>query len=149
MKFFNLVAFLVAISAPVSAFSVEQSRRQACQAIAGGMATVIAPSVISVLPANAVVDEETPRIVTRMGGLLESFQDGPRSIRMMVPSGWNKFDGEVGAFDIKWQDLVDPSENIKVSSNPVKSTTVSIDALGDVQTVGESLATKRNAKLIS
>jgi photosystem II oxygen-evolving enhancer protein 2 len=67
----------------------------------------------------------------------------------MVPSGWNKFEGEVGAYDIKWQDLVDQSENIKISSNPVKSTTSSIDVLGDVQTVGESLAAKRNAKLLS
>ena len=68
---------------------------------------------------------------------------------MMAPSGWNKFDGEVGAFDIKWQDLVDNTENIKISSTPVKSTTTSIDALGEVQTVGDSLAAKRNAKLIS
>ena len=67
----------------------------------------------------------------------------------MVPSGWNKFDGEVGAYDLKWQDLVDPAENIKISSNPVKSTTTAIDALGEVQAVGESLAAKRNAKLIS
>ena len=68
---------------------------------------------------------------------------------MMVPSGWNKFDGEVGAYDLKWQDLVDKSENIKVSSSPVKSTTTAIDALGDVQDVGKNLAAKRNAKLIS
>lgn len=68
---------------------------------------------------------------------------------MMVPSGWNKFEGEVGAYDLKWQDLVDNSENIKISSNPVKSTTSSIDVLGDVQTVGEALAAKRNAKLLS
>lgn len=67
----------------------------------------------------------------------------------MAPSGWNKFEGEVGAYDIKWQDLVDFSENIKISSSPVKSTTSSIDVLGDVQTVGESLAAKRNAKLLS
>jgi photosystem II oxygen-evolving enhancer protein 2 len=68
---------------------------------------------------------------------------------MMAPSGWNKFDGEVGAYDIKWGDLVDKNENIKISSNPVKSTTSSIDVLGEVQTVGESLAAKRDAKLIS
>ena len=42
--------------------------------------------------------------------------DGPRSIRMMAPSGWNKFDGEVGAYDLKWQDLVDRNENIKIST---------------------------------
>ncbi|CAJ1931103.1 unnamed protein product [Cylindrotheca closterium] len=149
MKIFSIAALFVALSASASAFSVEQSRRQAIQAVVGGMASVIAPSVISVLPANAVVSEETPRVVTRMGGLLESYQDGLRSIKIMVPSGWNKFEGEVGAYDIKWQDLVDASENIKISSNPVKSTTVSIDTLGDVQSVGESLAAKRNAKLIS
>jgi photosystem II oxygen-evolving enhancer protein 2 len=67
----------------------------------------------------------------------------------MAPSGWNKFDGEVGAYDLKWQDLVDPTENIKVSSTPVKSTTVSIDALGPVQELGEKLAQKRGAKLVS
>ena len=68
---------------------------------------------------------------------------------MLAPSGWNKFEGEVGAYDIKWQDLVSTTENIKISSTPVKSTTVSIDALGDVKEVGASLATKRNAKLLS
>jgi photosystem II oxygen-evolving enhancer protein 2 len=146
-----LLTILVASSttSSVSGFSVDISRRQAIQAVAGGLATVVAPSLVSILPANAVVDEETPRVTSRMGGNLESFQDGVRSIKMMVPSGWNKFEGEVGAYDIKWQDLVDQSENIKISSNPVKSTTSSIDVLGDFQTVGESLAAKRNAKLIS
>jgi photosystem II oxygen-evolving enhancer protein 2 len=47
------------------------------------------------------------------------------------------------------QDLVDPSENIKISSTPVKSTTESIAALGQVQELGPKLAAKRNAKLIS
>lgn len=67
----------------------------------------------------------------------------------MAPSGWNKFEGEVGAYDVKWQDLVDPTENIKISTSPVKSTTTSIDVLGDVKSVGESLAKKRNASLVA
>lgn len=50
---------------------------------------------------------------------------------------------------MKWQDLVDPTENIKISSTPVKSTVESVASLGDVQKLGESLAAKRNAKLIS
>lgn len=70
MKIFNIAALLVAHSVSASAFSVEKSRRQAIQAIGGGVATAIAPGVIAVLPANAVVSEETPRVVTRMGGLL-------------------------------------------------------------------------------
>lgn len=121
------------------------SRRQALFS-AGSLvtaATVVVPS------ARALPAEETPRIITRMGGLLEPFQDGPRSIRMMAPSGWNKFEGEVGAYDLKWQDLVDPSENIKISSTPVKSTTDSVAVLGNVQELGEKLAAKRNAKLIA
>jgi photosystem II oxygen-evolving enhancer protein 2 len=60
-----------------------------------------------------------------------------------------KFDGEAGAYDLKWQDLVDSTENIKISSSPVKSTTESVALLGPVQEVGLSLASKRNAKLIA
>jgi photosystem II oxygen-evolving enhancer protein 2 len=120
------------------------SRRQ----VFGAAVTAAATGMLLTQPAFAVVEEETPRVVTRMGGLLEPFQDGPRSIRISAPSGWNKFEGEVGAYDIKWQDLVDPSENIKISSTPVKSTTESISVLGPVQDLGASLAVKRNAKLI-
>lgn len=55
----------------------------------------------------------------------------------------------MGAYDIKWQDLVDQRENVKISSSPVKSTTTSINALGDdVQDIGQKLAAKRDAKLI-
>lgn len=105
---------------------------------------------ISAFPtiATATPSDETPKVVTRMGGLLERFQDS-RGIVILAPSGWNKFDGEVGAYDIKWQDLVDPRENVKISSTPVKSTTTSISVLGeDVQELGQKLAAKRNAKLI-
>ena len=43
------------------------SRRQAFEGIA---TAVITPNLVSILPANAAVDEETPRVVSRMGGLL-------------------------------------------------------------------------------
>mmetsp|Transcript_60852 Transcript_60852/g.149008 ORF Transcript_60852/g.149008 Transcript_60852/m.149008 type:complete len:234 (-) Transcript_60852:391-1092(-) len=155
------LAALSLLTVPSSAFSTSQSnngpevsRRQTLQDFIKGGAAVAATSAFGVgsgfpQAANAVVTEETPRVVTRMGGLLEPFQDGPRSIRMLAPSGWNKFDGEVGAYDLKWQDLVDQTENIKISSTPVKSSTTSIEALGEVQSLGESLANKRNAKLLS
>lgn len=121
------------------------SRREALQKTAVTSAALLFPN----LPARADVSEETPRVTTRMGGLLEPYQDGPRGIRLMAPSGWNKFDGEVGAYDLKWQDLVDPTENIKISSTPVKSTTESVALLGPVDEVGKSLASKRNAKLLA
>ena len=60
---------LLALGNTVNGFSVDLSRRQAIQAAVAGVATAVVPAV---LPSNAVVDEETPRIVTRMGGLLVS-----------------------------------------------------------------------------
>uniref|UniRef100_A0A7S2RMC0 PsbP C-terminal domain-containing protein n=1 Tax=Eucampia antarctica TaxID=49252 RepID=A0A7S2RMC0_9STRA len=107
--------------------------------------------IVASLPsmAFAAPEEEVARITTRMGGNLERYGDTTRGLSLMVPSGWNKFEGEVGAYDLKWEDLVEKTENIKISSTPVKSTTTSINALGDdVQVLGASLAAKRNAKLV-
>ena len=87
-------------------------------------------AVISGIAFPAFADETTAPDITpkvnRMGGLLEKFQDGPRGFRMLAPSGWNKFEGEVGTYDVMWRDLVDTKENVKVSSSPVKSTTTSV-----------------------
>lgn len=129
--------------------NVDISRRESfanVAALVGGIAGVatIFPNVVSAEPTD-----ETARIITKMGGLLERYGDVARSVSLSVPSGWNKFEGEVGAYDLKWQDLVDPRENIKISSTPVKSTTTSINVLGEnVQELGEKLAAKRDAKLI-
>jgi hypothetical protein len=112
-------------SPPEPLFSRRQAWRQAVNA-AAAVSSGFAVAAVRPFAASAYPDEETPRVVTRMGGLLEAFQDGARGVRLMAPSGWNKFEGEVGAYDIKWQDLVDPSENIKISSTPVKSTTESV-----------------------
>lgn len=137
--------------AAVAAFSVNDnaavSRRESFSKTAsllGGAAALVG----SPPPSLAAVSEETPRVTTRMGGLLEKYQDS-RGWIILAPSGWNKFDGEVGAYDVKWQDLVDPTDNVKLSSTPVKSTTTSVDVLGPVDEVGASLASKRNAKLIA
>jgi len=153
MKAAILVSALLSSSAWAWSSNSPVSRRQAfTDAVVAG--TTTSAAVVGLLGnpgaafAGAAGDQE-PRITTRMGGLLEAYQDGARGIRIMAPSGWNKFEGEVGAYDIKWQDLVDPTENIKISSTPVKSTTESIDALGGVKELGPKLAAKRNAKLLS
>jgi len=152
MKSVLVSALLLASASAWSATNSNRpvSRRQAWTDAA--TLTGVAAAVVSLNPAVAnagAAGDQEPRITTRMGGLLDAFQDGPRGIRIMAPSGWNKFEGEVGAYDIKWQDLVDPTENIKISSTPVKSTTESIDALGPVKELGPKLAAKRNAKLLS
>jgi len=150
-KFTAALLFLLAAPSAVVGFSginpqptPELSRRESFAKAAAGVLGGLAVT----MPAIAMPTDETPIVTTRMGGNLEKYQDGNRGWRILAPSGWNKFEGEVGAYDVKWQDVVDPKENIKVSSTPVKSTTTSIDILGDVQALGESLASKRNAKLI-
>ena len=141
-----LSANLIAALAP-DVTGPSLSRRQT---ISGVGAAIVAATATTMSPASswAVIDEETPRVTTRLGGLLEPYQDGPRGIRIMAPSGWNRFEGEVGAFDLKWSDLVDPNENIKISSTPVKSNITSVAALGEVEALGKSLASKRNANLV-
>lgn len=134
LAYYLLAAFLP--STTVSAFSVHDksavsivtiSRRESFSKTAsllftGGVVVGIAAPLPSLA---AVTTDETPKITTRMGGLLENYQDS-RGWTILAPSGWNKFDGEVGAYDTKWQDLVDPTDNIKLSSTPVKSTTTSV-----------------------
>ena len=157
-SFLYLVALLlVALAVDMSAWSpganTGVSRRQAMQqtvaTTTAATTGLLLPLLLPQIAQAGVAGENEPRITTRMGGLLESFQDGPRGLRLQAPSGWNRFDGEVGAYDLKWQDLVDPTENIKISSTPVKSTTESVAALGPVQDVGAALAAKRNAQLLS
>jgi len=147
-----LVWFLATLvpNTAVTAFSINDNaavtRRESL------FKTASAFSVLVGVPAAsfAVVTDETPKVTTRMGGLLEKYQDtGGRGWTILAPSGWNKFEGEVGAYDTKWEDLVDPTNNIKLASTPVKSTTTSIDILGPVEEVGASLASKRKAKLIA
>lgn len=74
MVSFRSIALLSLFASTANAWSV--SRREAVAAI------VAFPSI-----ANALPSEETPRSTTRMGGLLEPYQDGPRGFRVMVPSG--------------------------------------------------------------
>jgi len=118
--------------------------------VASFIGNVAASAVVLPQLSNAMPSDDTPRITTRMGGQLERFQDGNLGVSLMVPAGWNKFEGEVGAYNLKWQDLVTIEENVKISSSPVKSNTTSIATLGeDVQALGKSLAERRNAKLVS
>jgi hypothetical protein len=120
--FRSTILAAILVSSGVSAFGV--NRRQVVESAA---ASVLATGTfVAAAPALAVITDETPRVTTRMGGLLEKYQDSNRGWSILAPSGWNKFDGEVGAYDVKWQDLVDPRDNIKVSSTPVKSTTTSM-----------------------
>ncbi len=79
MGLLNKATILFAVLGSTTGFSVDLSRRQAIQAAFAGAATAIAPSLVSVLPAYAMPDEETPRVVTRMGGNLVCSMWSPKS----------------------------------------------------------------------
>jgi hypothetical protein len=117
-------------SSPVDHLGMSSSRRSVLEKVANiGFAGIITTASLPAAAAAAAattIDEETPKVTTRMGGQLERYLDTSRGWQILAPSGWNKFEGEVGAYDVKWQDLVDPRENIKVSSTPVKSNITSM-----------------------
>ena len=68
----TFLAAAILVGENVSAFSSELNRRQSLQALVGGVASaaVVAPTVVVPEIANALPSDETPRVVTRMGGLL-------------------------------------------------------------------------------
>jgi hypothetical protein len=73
MKIFVAVVMTTAllVNQVTVAFSVDSlSRRDAFQAAFASATAAVGVVGISVLPANAMPTEETPRTITRMGGLL-------------------------------------------------------------------------------
>ena len=67
---FLAAAICLAAVGNVAAFSSnELNRRESLQALVGGVATAVIPAVVPQI-ANALPSDETPRVVTRMGGLL-------------------------------------------------------------------------------
>ena len=89
--------------------------------------------------------EEVPPVTTRMGGLLEKYADVSRGFRMMKPSAWNIFEGEAGAYDVRFADLVDVAAAVTISTSSYGGTAV--DGLGDVDTLGAKLGKSRGALL--
>jgi len=55
---------------------------------------------------------------------------------MLKPAGWNEFGGSPDTYVIKWVDIVNQQDEIVIlNSTPVKSTTTSVTALGEVKEV--------------
>ena len=55
-----------------------------------------------------------------------------------------------GVYEMKWTDIVAANQQeLTVTTTPVKSTTISIAALGEVRGVGDKLAVARDAELVS
>ena len=100
-----------------------------------GLALVAAP------PARADV-LEVPPATTKMGGLLEKYADVNRGFRLLKPTTWNQFDGEPGAYDVRWVDVVAPAESVTLSTSTYGAGQ-SIEDLAAVDKLGAKLANAR------
>ena len=112
------------------------TRRQLGAGLAGGgLALVAAP------PALAEV-LDIPPATTKMGGLLEKYADVNRGFRLLKPTTWNQFDGEPGAYDVRWVDVVAPAESVTLSTSAYNAGST-IEDLAAVDRLGAKLASAR------
>ena len=101
--------------------------------------------VFCVFRASVRLGRSTRR--TKMGGLLEKFADVNRGFRMLKPSTWNQFEGEVGAYDFRWVDVVSPVDMITISTSSYGGG--SISEIADVAKLGGKLSSSRGSILAS
>eukprot|EP00802_Teleaulax_amphioxeia_P022244 Tamp_22670.p1 GENE.Tamp_22670~~Tamp_22670.p1 ORF type:complete len:313 (-),score=99.42 Tamp_22670:136-954(-) len=102
---------------------------------------------VAAAPAKGEGKAEGMPKVSKMSGQISQYKDINKGFSIMKPNGWNQFDTAPGEYDVKWEDLVEKSELVMVGSSPVKSAS-SVDALGDIDAVGASLAKKKKASLV-
>mmetsp|Transcript_12015 Transcript_12015/g.36634 ORF Transcript_12015/g.36634 Transcript_12015/m.36634 type:complete len:214 (-) Transcript_12015:1292-1933(-) len=97
-------------------------------------ATVFSPvAALAELPAGVV-------------GQVEPYKDTQKGFKVLRPSGWNEFAASEN-FDIKWQDIIEPLEQITVITTPV-SKGKSVKDIGSPEQVGEKLAKARGMQLV-
>lgn len=82
-----------------------------------------------------------------ISALVTPYKDLPKGFSILRPNGWNEFEGSPDAYDIKWQDVIQPMEFITVLTSPVAKEKQLVD-IGPPDTVGEKLAAGRGGKLL-
>ena len=127
---------LAGVLATAAALSPTATRRQLAGGLAGGGLALVAP------PALAADVLEIPPATTKMGGLLEKYADVNRGFRLLKPTTWNQFDGEPGAYDVRWVDVVAPAESVTLSTSSYNAGQ-SIEDLAAVDRLGAKLAAAR------
>jgi photosystem II oxygen-evolving enhancer protein 2 len=65
-----------------------------------------------------------------------------RGFRLLKPTTWNQFDGEPGAYDVRWVDVVAPAESVTLSTSSYNAGQ-SIEDLAAVDRLGAKLAAAR------
>eukprot|EP00184_Porphyridium_aerugineum_P000748 CAMPEP_0184698262 /NCGR_PEP_ID=MMETSP0313-20130426/4948_1 /TAXON_ID=2792 /ORGANISM="Porphyridium aerugineum, Strain SAG 1380-2" /LENGTH=224 /DNA_ID=CAMNT_0027157179 /DNA_START=8 /DNA_END=682 /DNA_ORIENTATION=+ len=109
-------------------------------------ATTLAAASILVAQSPALAAGR-PASVAAVASLVSVYKDINKGFTIYRPNGWNEFDATPDQYDIKWQDIIEPSEQVTVLTTPV-SKGKSISDLGDAQKVGEKVAASRGGKLV-
>mmetsp|Transcript_9202 Transcript_9202/g.16571 ORF Transcript_9202/g.16571 Transcript_9202/m.16571 type:complete len:230 (-) Transcript_9202:1002-1691(-) len=82
-----------------------------------------------------------------LGGKVEMYKSTLKGFSIFRPSGWNEFDSTPDQYDVKWQDIIVPAEQITVLTTPVSKGKVTKD-LGELEKVANTLAAKRSSNLV-
>lgn len=82
-----------------------------------------------------------------LSGLVTPYKDLPKGFSILRPSGWNEFEGLQEAYDIKWQDVIQPLEFITVLTTPLGKDK-SLRDIGPSDDVGKKLAGGRGGELV-
>jgi len=128
----------------------EESKTDPTKKKGKGKKSKAAPAAEAESAAAPAAPKEEPKGMPKISstsGQVTKFKDINKGFQILKPNGWNQFDTAPGEYDVKWEDIVEKSELIMVGSTAVKTAT-SVDALGDIQTVGANLAKKKKATLV-
>lgn len=89
-----------------------------------------------------------PVLADDISSLVTPYKDLPKGFTILRPNGWNEFEATPDAYDIKWQDIIQPLEFVTVLTNNV-SKDKTLVSIGSAQAVGKKLAQSRGGELIS
>lgn len=76
------------------------------------------------------------------------YRDLPKGFTILRPREWNEFEGAQNAYDIKWQDVIQPLEFVTVLTSPVPKDK-GLHDLGSAEKLGNKLASGRGGQLVN
>mmetsp|Transcript_19125 Transcript_19125/g.58957 ORF Transcript_19125/g.58957 Transcript_19125/m.58957 type:complete len:236 (+) Transcript_19125:24-731(+) len=129
----------LALAPPTRVAEGHLTRRSFVRGTAPGLLLLVGTTA-PLQPATADAEVIEPA-QSRMGGQLEKYADVTRGFRIMKPAQWNMFEGEAGAYDVRFADLVDVAASVTISSSSYGGT--SIDGLADLDKLAAKLGKSR------
>mmetsp|Transcript_6696 Transcript_6696/g.28613 ORF Transcript_6696/g.28613 Transcript_6696/m.28613 type:complete len:211 (-) Transcript_6696:3335-3967(-) len=81
-----------------------------------------------------------------LAGKVDPYQDAQKGFKILKPSGWNEFSASEN-FDVKWQDIINPVEQITVITTPVTKGKTVAD-IGTSEEVAAKLSKSRSMEVV-